>query len=44
MERSSDSQNKKKIVHQILGYISFYFEIAEHLVICINPKIIKFDR
>ena len=31
MERSSDSQNKKKIVDQILAYISFCFQVCRHL-------------
>ena len=31
MERSSDSQSKKNIMDQILGFISFCFEIRSHL-------------
>ena len=31
MERSSDSQNKKKIMDQILAYISFCFQVCRHL-------------
>ena len=30
-ESSSESQNKKKIVDPILGYIRFYFETRAHL-------------
>ena len=46
MERSSDSRNqkKKKIIDQILSYISFYFEIRAHLahLFAQTPKIMKF--
>ena len=45
MERPSDSQNQRKKIDQILGYISFYFEIYAHLghLFAQSPKIIKLN-
>ena len=45
MEGPFDSQSRRKIIDQILGYISFCFEIHTHVdhLFAWNPKIIKFN-